>query len=196
MMRRMTVFVSFEHGVVPNAIKAGLLDVRGSNKIQRMLSRSQLKAVTSAITADTLHLFEEDTQVGVEAVMDAGWPMLLQKLRTVPVEQHTRGGLDWWVAMSKADAHSGHLHANHILAARLFLAMPAGSAPSEATFSSTGEAVTKKRNQLSDATLEMITVIRHYLRSDDFNLDQLIASIGADAEAAVAVAQKVEEAQN
>ena len=68
---------------------------------------------------------------------------------------------------------SANVLSHYLRAARLYLSMPAGGSPSEVAFSSTTEMVTKKRNALSDCTLELMTVIRHFVRQPNFDFDKL-----------------------
>jgi hAT family C-terminal dimerisation region len=57
--------------------------------------------------------------------------------------------------------------------ARMLFCIPAGSSPSEREFSSSGRVYTKIRNQLSEDVLEMIVVIRDFIKSQDFNFEEL-----------------------
>ena len=144
-----------------------------------------LGAITRAISADTLHLFPEEYQLTIQGALDNGWSSLLDLLKLAPKDMSGEAALTWWRNLSITDAKRGHVHSSHVCAARMFLAMPAGGAPSEATFSSTTETVTKKRNQLGDDTLEMMTVVRNFLRSPEFDLTKLTNEMGEDANAAV-----------
>jgi len=152
--------------------------------------------ICRAITADTVHLFPEHLQVAIEGALDNGWPSLLLMLRDAPVDMSGLDALAWWRSLSQGDAERGNLFSSHIRAARIFLSLPAGGAPSEATFSSTTEVVTKKRNQLGDVTLEMMTVIRNFLQMPDFDLTKLIEEIGDDARAVVEAMEAVERAES
>jgi hypothetical protein len=79
-------------------------------------------------------------------------------------------------------------------AARMFLSLPAGGAPSESAFSSTTDTLTKKRMSLADDTLEMMTVVRDYVRLPDFDINELATALAAKADAAAATAAAAEDA--
>jgi hypothetical protein len=53
------------------------------------------------------------------------------------------------------------------------LSIPAGSAPSEREFSCAGRVYGDLRSSLSDATLEMLVVIRDYIKWDGFCFELL-----------------------
>jgi len=104
----------------------------------------------------------------------------------------TLGRRGWSNSLTRTSERGAYF--DHARAVRLFLALPAGGAPSEATFSSTTEMVTKKRNRMGDATLEMLTVVRDFLRHPDFDLPTLIKDIEDAALEAVKAVEQAEEA--
>lgn len=55
-------------------------------------------------------------------------------------------------------------------------------APWESVFSSTfADMVTKKRNALADATMELMTIVRHFVRSPRYKFDVIAKKIAATA---------------
>jgi hypothetical protein len=179
-----TVKVDDDERLVPNAIKAALLDPRHSAEAQAMLSSDELLASRDAIIADVLHLLPDRRAAAFATTMEAAWTSLLEELRTAPNGLDGPGVLTWWGSFVKTDA--GGLHVNWARGARMLLAIPAGSSPSESAFSSTGETVTKKRTRLSDETLEMMTITRHHVRETTFNVNKMVTAVIEDAKAALA----------
>jgi hypothetical protein len=67
--------------IVPNAVKAALLDPRFSQRLQDQLTREEMGAVCTAIMLDTATLFPENAPHEVlETQMKTAFPFLLQKL--------------------------------------------------------------------------------------------------------------------
>ncbi len=131
-----------------------------------MLPERDREAVRDAIIADTLHLFagaNDDDDDGLDVSMSASWPALCTKLRAAPAALEGPEALVWWANLQEADARKAHRLSPWCRAARTFLSLPAGGAPSESAFSSTSEMVTKKRMRLGDDTLELMTVVRDYV---------------------------------
>jgi hypothetical protein len=177
---RMSVFVRLEWdaegdiSVVPNAIKAALLHPRHSHEVQKHFSVSDLYAVTEAIIADTLTMFEKEVEVvrtAIDSSMRTSFPALLSLLKAASGTE--RPALKWWQELKAGAPRQGNIFCNFFLSARIFLSMPAGGAPSECTFSATTDMVTKKRNRLGDDTLEQMTIVRHYVRSGAYNFNAL-----------------------
>jgi hypothetical protein len=176
--QRLSVFVDCaqsgvgEFDVLPNTLKAALLDPRHSHEVQARLSNTCICAVRDAIIADTLLLFEsEELRETLEHSMKQSFKMLLTELNNAALNGMTC--LQWWAELQARDAKRGHIFSNFFLSARVFLSMPAGGSPSECVFSSTTDMVTKKRNRLGDDTLEKMTVVRHFLKSRFYNFDDL-----------------------
>jgi hAT family C-terminal dimerisation region len=64
--------------------------------------------------------------------------------------------------------------------ARMFFCIPAGSSPSEREFSASGRVYTELRNKMSDETLEMLVVIRDFIRSPEFDFQELCLHLARD----------------
>lgn len=162
--------------VVPNAIKAAVLDPRYSDFAQQKLGM-KLKDVCDAVVADSLHLFPKESPLDlIQQNMDLAFPNLLQKLRTAKEHAEITEDqvLPWWRSIFADDAQKGSLLQNFKHSVRLFLSMPAGGAPSEVAFSDTTGTVTKKRNQIGHQTLEQVTIVRHFIKSDKFNFEKVM----------------------
>jgi hypothetical protein len=203
---RMSVFVRLEEDVdgditvVPNAIKAALLHPRHSHEVQGRFSIVQLSAVTEAIVADTLTMFEKEAEAvrdAIESSMRTSFPALLSLLKDGATTR--RSALGWWQDLKTDAPRHGNIFCNFFLSARIFLSMPAGGAPSECTFSATTDMVTKKRNRLGDDTLEQMTVVRHYVRSPAYKFNAFSekmrthAAARAEAEAGARARAELEE---
>ena len=182
--KRMSVFVAIEVdasdevSVMPNAVKAGLLDPRHSHEVQDRLTKKELVAVKDAIIADTLHLWTKEALHGaIEAAMQGAFESLMEKLK----EASSYGGspLTWWCHLKNC-GEEADVFKPFFRSARVFLSMPAGGAPPESVFSATTDMVTKKRNCLGDDTLEQMTIVRHYLRSPQYKFDDLAKKMAAD----------------
>ena len=180
--RRMSVFVAIERdedgdvAIVPNPIKAGLLDPRHSHEVQGRLAADELQAAKGAIIADTLSLIrDEEMHEPIRTAMEGSFGVLLKRMPKAP--GFAGSALTWWRDLRKSDAAMVLSH--FFVSARIFLSMPAGGAPSECVFSSTTDMVTKKRNCLGDDSLEQMTIVRHFVRSPRYNFS--------------AVAKKMEE---
>jgi hAT family C-terminal dimerisation region len=61
--------------------------------------------------------------------------------------------------------------------ARMLFCIPAGSAPSEREFSSSGRIYDDMRNRMSAEMLEMLVVVRSFLRSPLFNFERLLEDL-------------------
>jgi len=61
--------------------------------------------------------------------------------------------------------------------AALLFSIPAGSSPSEREFSSAGRTYTNLRNLLSDATLEQLVVVRHFMKQDEYSFESLVTLV-------------------
>jgi hypothetical protein len=185
---RLAVFVQVEvdggERIVANAVKAAMLDPRHSAEMHDKLSEDERVAVRDAIIADVLHVLPAERADTYEKMLELTWESVLAELRKAPPALDGLGALLWWRTFVAKDV--GGLHVNWARAARLLLAIPAGSSPSESAFSSTGETVTKKRTRLGDDTLEMMTITRHYVRRPDFDLATMVAEVRARAKAALA----------
>jgi hypothetical protein len=185
---RLDVFVEVkvndDERIVSNAIKAALLDPRHSAEVQAKLSPDELETSRDAIIDDVLHLLPPMRAAAYTSTMEAAWPTLLEELKAAPAGLDGPGVLTWWASFANTDA--GGLHVNWARGARMLLAIPAGSSPSESAFSSTGEAVTKKRTRLSDETLEMLTITRHHIRGATFDLTDMVTAVIGDAKEAIA----------
>jgi hypothetical protein len=195
---RMPVFSAIQHDedgvavVIPNAVKAAVLDPRHATAELDVLTQADREAVRDAIITDTLHLFADtdmDDDDGLSVSMCASWPALCGKLRAAPVILDGPAALRWWADLQEADSQKAHRLSPWCRAARMFLSLPAGGAPSESAFSSTSEMVTKKRMRLNDDTLEMMTVVRDYVRLPEFDINELATTLAAHADAAVAAAE-------
>ncbi len=131
-------------------------------------------AVCDAIIADTLHLFADaDEDDSFEIAMRTSWLALCTKLRAAPlapVPFNAVAALRWWTALQRADALVAHRLALWCRAARMFLSLPAGGAPSESACSSTSDTLTKKRMSLAD----------------DTGINELATTLAAKADAAAA----------
>ncbi len=190
----MAVFCTIQHdengdaNVIPNAVKAAVLDPRHAAAELEVLPLRDREAVRDAIIADTLHLFDDDDD-GLDVSMSASWPSLCAKLRAAPPALEGPAALHWWAHLQASDARKAHRFSPWCRAARMFLSLPAGGAPSESAFSSTSEMVTKKRMRLNDDTLEMMTVVRDYVRLPEFDINELATTLAAQADAAVAAAE-------
>ncbi len=99
--KRMPVFVSIDEdadgkiSLLPNAIKAGLLDPRHSHEVQRRLSADELDAARDAIIGDTLLLYpDENLHEPVDSAMTGAFKALMRRLDAAK----TYGGsvLGWW----------------------------------------------------------------------------------------------------
>jgi hypothetical protein len=188
--KRMNVFVTIERDddghalVIPNAIKAAVMDPQYSRETCSRLGDRDLIDIRDAIIGDTIVLFSDDVQDVIGSQMPLGWASLLVALdKGADGNMDGEGCLAWWHKLSKNDAKKGNIHSNWVRSARMYLAMPAGGAPSEVGFSSTGEMVTKKRNLLGDKTLEQMTIIRHYVCQPGFDFNNLVELMGENATA-------------
>ena len=171
--RRMSVFVKIETdddgevSVLPNAIKAGILDARHSNEVQKRLSKDELVYVRDAIIDDTLTMCQKQSlHKPVRSAMEGSWEGLLSLLSGATAYEGTC--LAWWRELKNSGEEAASVYVHFFRSVRIFLSMPAGSSPSECVFSSTTDMVTKKRNSLGDDTLEQMTIVRHFLRSDRY----------------------------
>jgi hypothetical protein len=61
--------------------------------------------------------------------------------------------------------------------ARMLLSLPPSSAPSEREFSGAGRVYDHSRESLGDKTLEMLVVIRDFIKSDEYDFDELVRCI-------------------
>lgn len=184
--KRMSVFVAIsfddsgEVNVLPNAIKAALLDPRHSHEVQQRLNMPELCAARDGVVADTLLLYQnENLHNAIEQSMVGVFDTLMGCLRSARGYQGS--ALKWWREL-KAKPDEAMVYSHYFLSARIFLSMPAGSSPSECVFSSTTDMVTKKRNCLGDDTLEQMTIVRHYVRSPWYKFDVLAKKMEAEAE--------------
>ena len=182
--KRMLVFVAIEAddtgdiALLPNAIKAGLLDPRHSHEVQRRLSEKELHAVRDAIVADTVLLYRSEVlHKAIESAMEGAFEALMECLKKA--ETYHGSALAWWREL-KSKHDEAVVFTHYFLAARVFLSMPAGGAPSESVFSGTTDMVTKKRNCLGDDTLEQMTIVRHFVRSPRYKFDVLAKKMAAD----------------
>lgn len=126
-----------------------------------------------AIAADVLVLYsDEDPLVaqGIGAVMEAGFPYLCEQLKAAGVLSKEEV-LRWWHGFSEGDRTG--LVQPFALAARMYLSMPAGGAPSESAFSATTGIVTKKRNRLGDETVEQLLVVRHWVQRPEYKFKEM-----------------------
>lgn len=183
--KRMSVFVAIvadDSGhvvLLPNAIKAGLLDPRHSHEVQSRLSEKELNAARDAIIADTVLLYRNEAlHKAIESAMEGAFEALMECLKQAVAYRGT--ALGWWRDL-KSKQDEAVVFTHYFLSARIFLSMPAGSAPSECAFSSTTDMVTKKRNCLGDDTLEQMTVVRHFVHSPRYKFDVLAKKMEADA---------------
>ncbi len=182
--KRMSVFVLIEKtngeiSLLPNAIKAGLLDARHSHEVQYKLSMDELDAARDAIIADTLLLYpDENLHDAIESAMKGAFKALMQRL--AGAKTYAGSVLNWWRNL-KQKPDEADVFKHFFRAARIFLSMPAGGAPSESVFSATTDMVTKKRNCLGDDTLEQMTIVRHFVRSPRYKFDILAKKMAADA---------------
>jgi hypothetical protein len=184
--KRMSVFVSIEQDesgevlLMPNAIKAGLLDPRHSHEVQRRLSADELRAARDVIVTDTLLLYaNESLHKAIESAMEGAFEALMERLAGAAV--YRGSPLDWWRDL-KNKQDEADVFKHFFRAARIFLSMPAGGAPSESVFSATTDMVTKKRNCLGDDTLEQMTIVRHFVRSPRYKFEVLAAKMAAHVE--------------
>lgn len=169
---RLSVFVKITEGVLPNAIKAALLDPRESHWMQEELSAESLQVAVDAIVADTVALFgdEGDPMVALMETTMKGGSTTVLKLLSEAALPHDADALKWWANFSiTSDPRRTGLLQPWCRAARMFLAMPAGSSPSEFAFSATTNIVTKKRTLLADETLAMAFTVHHYVKDKAFN---------------------------
>ncbi len=177
---RLTVFVSVTQDVMPNAIKAALLDPRQSRWMQQELTQVDVEAAVQAIVADTVLLFGDDGDALIELMgksMQGGGPTVLKAVRLADLRADD-DALQWWLTYAAtADTKGTGLLTPWCRAARMFLAMPAGSSPSEFAFSATTNIVTKKRTLLADETLEMTMVLHHYVKSRAYDLKKVVAEV-------------------
>lgn len=138
--------------------------------MQRRLTLTQLAAVRDAIIADTVHLCaNEDLHSAIENAMEGSFEAMMQLLRK---ENYSGCALEWWRKL-RSRPEEAVVFSHFFRAARIFLSMPAGGAPSESVFSSTTDMVTKKRNSLSDKTLEQMTIVRHFVRSPRYSFEAM-----------------------
>jgi hypothetical protein len=175
--KRMSVFVEIQTDgdgdvtVMPNAIKAGILDPRHSLEVQKWLSPSELVAVRDGIISDTLLLCQnENLHVAIKSAMKGVFDVLLERLRDAA--RYAGPCLSWWRDLKSKSTDDAAVFNHFFRVARIFLSMPAGGTPSESVFSSTTDMVTKKRNALGDDTLEQMTIVRHFVRSPQYNFCQ------------------------
>ncbi len=135
--------------VIPNALKAAVLDPRHAAAEADALTIRDSEAVRDATIADALHLFaganDDVDDNGLNVSMSACWPALCTKLRAAPaaLEGPTRfsGG-----QIFKSTMHEKLIAWPVCRAARVFVSLPAGGAPLaplESAFSSTSELLTK-----------------------------------------------------
>ena len=92
--------------------------------------------------------------------------------------------LDWWRTFQANDEACFFVMWGE--GAKMFLAMPAGGAPSEFMFSRTGRFITKLRTRMGDVTLEMCLLINHYVHSNDYDFNLLMQRMEALIEASEA----------
>ncbi len=172
------VAVNVEAKIVANAIKAALLDPRYSAFVQNQHSPDEIQKICNAIVADTLHLFPTAEHLRViQKQMDVSFPLLLSKLQSAP-KLKAEEVLPWWKTLFAEDSKTVSLWQNFRASVRLFLSMPAGGAPSEVVFSDTTGTVTKKRNQIGHHMLEQVTVLRNFIKSDQFDMERVLEMIG------------------
>ena len=180
MAKYVTVVCSGSDGsedVVPNAIKAALLDPRFSLSIQDALDSRQITSVRDCIIADTLAVMPDGVVADLaENVMEVTFSHLLDQLKQAKV-QRAEDVLPWWKQFFMHDAGTGNLCANFKWSVRMYLSMPAGEAPSEQVLSVATDIVTKKRNRLADRTIEQLLIVKHYAKSEIYNFDQLMTRI-------------------
>lgn len=163
--------------LVPNAIKAAILDPRFSAFIQGKLDPDQIMAVRESIIADTLTVIPRVASPELaESVMQSAFAYVLQKLQSADVAE-SGDVLPWWKDFFAEDASAGLLCANFSWSVRMYLSMPAGEAPSEQVLSVATDIVTKKRNRLSDQTIEQLLIVHHFVKSDWYNFETLVAQI-------------------
>jgi hypothetical protein len=177
---RLAVFERVTELVLPNSIKAALLDPRQSRWMQEQLDETALEAALEAIVADTVLLFGDDDDALVALMghsMLGGGSTVLQALRKANLSADG-DALQWWATFAvTADTKGTGLLKPWCRAARMFLAMPAGSSPSEFAFSATTNIVTKKRTLLADETLEMTMVLHHYVTSGQYDLKKVVDEV-------------------
>ncbi len=140
----------------------------------------QYATVKQCATPPSLHLFsganDDDDDNGLDVSMSACWPALCTKLHAALAVLEWPDALLWWADLQESDARKGHCLSLWCRAARVFLSLPAGGAPLaplESAFSSISELVTKKRMRFGDDTLEMMTVVRDYVRLREFDINEL-----------------------
>jgi hypothetical protein len=182
MSKYVTVVCANDNGsqdIVPNAIKAAILDPRFSSFVQDSLDADKIQSVRDSIIADTVTVMpnlDPDSVPMVEKVMEITFPQLLSALKGANI-QDAADVLPWWKNFFSNDAKKHTLCAHFSWSVRIYLSMPAGEAPSEQVLSMATDIVTKKRNRLADQTIEQLLIVSHYTKSPLYNFDELMAKI-------------------
>lgn len=154
------------------AIMACLLDPRYTCRLYEAYGEARLKPVVQAIASQGGLLFAN--QQLVQTLMQASADQVVKRLRSSRVDPAAKPhvALQWWKELTLND--SDGIFAQWGEAAKMFLSMPAGGAPSEFQFSVTGRLVTKLRNRLGDHMLQMCLLITAFSRSKLYDFDEIM----------------------
>ena len=163
--------------IVPNSIMACLLDPRHTKTLYKYYGEERLAVVVDGIIEETVVMFQHQDIVRVH--MKGAAQVILKALQESELtdESGPEEALAWWRNFMEDDTDSLFKHWGE--GAKMFLAMPAGGAPSEIQFSTTGRFVTKLRNRLGDRMLEMCLIIKALADSTMYDFGVLMEAVQA-----------------
>lgn len=108
--------------VIPNAIKAAVLDPRYSKEIQDSYKGDEKVQIYASIITDTVSLFSGETDV-IAKMMEVSCESLMKNLYIAGNEEYDgKGCLAWWKSYQENDRKNGAIHASFCRSARMFLA--------------------------------------------------------------------------
>ena len=118
-----------------------------------------------------------------------------EKFDWAPLKENgTFGGvshLGFWASVATREAEEANRLNPLLPVAAMLVALPAGEAVDEFSFSSTQRTLSKERNSMSGVTLEMITVVRMFIRNSGIHPEKLFEWIDqAKADGKKAAASK------
>ncbi len=174
------------------ALKAGLLNPYVSCKIQAKLNESLVNDTWASIVEDAVSANAGQDEVESEerrehgGVLRATLPLLRRHLlqwRDRKREEAKKLGLEDW--KKNADVFEFWRNANvdapniavFVPVACRYLGIPATSAPSERSFSSSGLVVTKLRNRIGHDLLEHLVVCRDWIMQPCYSFEKTIHAI-------------------
>ncbi len=167
---------------------AALLDPYAYIEMIPFVSSERQKRLWGKLIEDALRFTDTNDEVRLKFQKNSltgAKPLLIIAMEAWVAKAKNQDPLEFWKAQESDSVTSMFYDV-----AAMYLSGVATSAPSERAFSSTTGSITKKRTQLGDDTLEMITVCRDWVRQPSFAQDEIVQrliSLNDDVEEAGSV---------